>query len=135
LRFASLQTALVAGVIFSLGEIMNIFKRVLLPFTLLVSVNVTGAPIEVCTAIGCTAKIETLYLNPNGTIQMTMDSAISKAPLGCTLADGYFTLKKDNVHFSEMYSMILAAHMAQRPINLRTIAGSSNCEIWYSVLY
>lgn len=92
-------------------------------------------PFVGCAKYGCIGKIDKIYLNPNGTVQIPAMGTNSSI-LGCTLGAGnYLTLKPEHVHFKNMYSMMLTAHTSQKNIYLRIVENSQNCEIWYSIIY
>ena len=118
------------------GENMKAKAIFILFLTLITNISYAGTPpFQGCSGTGCIGKLENIYLNPNGTVQVPPMGSNS-SNLDCNLGDGlYLTLKKEHIHFKEMYSMLLAAHAAQKDIFLRTVINSNDCEIWYSVIY
>ena len=87
-----------------------------------------------CDSISCTAKITNLYPHGgNGKIYIEVDA--DKSSLNCSLDQGRFiTLKETSKRHSEIYSMLLAATIAEKEIRLRIVDGSSDCELSYTML-
>jgi hypothetical protein len=85
-----------------------------------------------CAQIQCEGKITNLYTNGfEGNVYIKMDGDMSK--LNCTHS-GYIKLKQDNLLYSEIYSTLLAATVAQSNIRLRIKEGSPDCELYYTML-
>ena len=56
--------------------------------------------------------------------------------VGCSLSEGvYFTVKRSHPHFSEMYSMLLAAHMSERDVFIRIEENTEDCDVRYMAVY
>jgi hypothetical protein len=81
----------------------------------------------------CTAQVKNLYPHENGSIYVEADADMS--PLDCTRNQGQFmVLENSNPLRSEIYSMLLAAHMANKEVTMRIANGSSNCRVVYTQL-
>jgi hypothetical protein len=86
-----------------------------------------------CQSNYCEGKIVNLYTNGfDGLVYVKIDGNMSM--LNCTLHDGYINLKQDNLLYSEIYSSLLAAAVAQANIRLRIEEGSVDCKLLYTML-
>ncbi|MET1257628.1 hypothetical protein [Aliikangiella maris] len=93
-------------------------------------------PFQGCIELGCIGKIDKIYLHPSGMVKVPPPIGADTSKLKCTLSEGVFiTLKREHVHFKEMYSILLSAHASGKEVYLRVIVDSPDCEIHYSVIY
>lgn len=97
------------------------------------------APFQGCQRLGCIGKIDRIYLHPQGDIKVPPPvgaNGSDASAVACSLSEGaYFTLKRGHPHFSEAYSMLLAAHMSQKDVYIRVLENSPDCEVWYTAIY
>ena len=103
-------------------------------FTILLALGITGitqvSATDSCTTWGCFAKVTELYTNANANIYVRTDGDESKA--NCTLYGGaYFVLKADAKNKDLVYSSLLAAHMANKKIQIRIAENTPDCQISY----
>lgn len=83
-----------------------------------------------CNQNYCDAKVQTIYPSINGKVYLRADADMT--PLDCTLAQGnYMVLEASNARHSEMFSILLAAHLANRNVIFRITNGSPICAITY----
>ena len=55
--------------------------------------------------------------------------------LNCTTVSGsYVALDHTDSNYSAVYSLLLAAQFADRPVHIRIVEGSGNCKISYALL-
>lgn len=120
----------------------NTMKKIVLLFFMLAApmAGIAGtAPFQGCQKLGCIGKIDRIYLHPEGTVKVPPpigSSGSDTSAVGCSLSEGaYFTIKRNHPHFSEMYSMLLAAHMSQRDVYIRILENSADCEVRYTAVY
>ena len=86
-----------------------------------------------CDSNLCVAKVKKLYPHENGNIYIQADGDMSS--LDCTLNQGVFmVLEKTHSLHSEIYSMLLSAHIAQKDVTMRISNGSANCKVVYTQL-
>ncbi|MBB3059893.1 hypothetical protein [Microbulbifer rhizosphaerae] len=96
-------------------------------------------PFQGCQRLACVGKIDRIYLHPEGNIKITPPigaNGSDTSVLGCSLSEGvYATIKRSHPHFTEMYSMLLAAHMSGKDVYVRILENSPDCEVWYTSIY
>ena len=81
----------------------------------------------------CSARVKTLYAHSNGKVYLEMHGDMSQ--LNCTLDQGSFIVLKDNhARHEEIYSMLLAAQLANQEVVVRILNNSSDCQLVYSIL-
>lgn len=79
----------------------------------------------------CISKVQKLYPHSNGNIYIQAQDDMSS--LDCTLNQGLFiVLENGTARESEMYSILLASHMAEKEVTMRIVNGSSNCKLQYT---
>ena len=85
-----------------------------------------------CSTYYCVGKVKTIY--PHGGFKVVyLESEGDMSQLNCNLKDNKFiTLKPTNGMFKEIYSMLLAAQMAQKNVTMRIIENSPDCELIYT---
>ncbi len=98
------------------------------------SLFATGASHAACGTTGCIdVLIDELYVNSNFLVYVATNGTETAA--NCTpLAGVYLTLDPSDSNYNAVYSLLLAAQLADRPVSIRIVDGSSNCKISYVVL-
>lgn len=82
-----------------------------------------------CTSWGCISTIKTLYINSSGVI--FVGTPLDERLANCTPESGIYFTMKPSIGSKEVYSALLTAYIAQKPVMLRVIEGSSQCELSY----
>jgi len=95
------------------------------------SMTVGGAAYANCAGVACTrVQIERLYLNADGPIHVATDG--DETALSCTaVSNVYTTLNPSDPNAAAIYSTLLAAQIAGKPVTIRIEGASPNCEIRY----
>ena len=98
------------------------------------SVFAIGTSYAACGATGCIdVLIDELYVNSNYLVYVATNGTETAA--NCTpLAGVYLTLDPSDSNYNAVYSLLLAAQLADRLVTIRIVDGSANCKISYVVL-
>ena len=93
-----------------------------------------GASHAACGTTGCTdVLIDELYVNANYVVFVATSG--TETAINCTPVSGtHLTLDPSDSNYNAVYSLLLAAQLADRPVSIRTVDGSANCKISYVVL-
>ena len=93
-----------------------------------------GIAYGACTSTGCTdVRVTRLYVNTQYVTYVLTDG--DETALNCTLVSGvYMTLDHYDANYKSVYSTLLAAQIADRPVSIRTVDNSTNCKITYVLL-
>lgn len=116
-------------------EVVLLFVLLAAPMAIIAG----DTPFQGCQKLGCIGKIERIYLHPDGAIKVPPpvgSSGSDASVIGCSLSEGtYFTIKRSHPHFTEMYSMLLAAHMSKRDVYIRIEENTAGCNVRYTAVY
>ena len=77
----------------------------------------------------CDAKIERLRVQGDG--EVLIHTSGNESILACQLFDSYIVLRKSHPGFEEVYSLLLAAQLADRQVRVRMYSGTSICRVNY----
>ena len=94
-------------------------------------------PIEAradCSQNACdSVQVDRLYVNASGVIYVGTSG--NETGLSCTpVSNVYLTLDPGASNFSTIYSTLLTAQIAEKPVIIRTVTSSTNCRIQYVVI-
>src|SRR6185437_484571 len=90
-----------------------------------------------CSGLLCTnVQVTKLYPQTQTTLVFVAIDPSLTTGLSCNLVNGYFTLPNSDPLFRETFQLLLAARIAQRPLQYLKLVGdsSNNCTIAYVVL-
>ncbi len=115
----------------------NILKiTIFLLSTLFATASIAEAPpFFGCQSKGCIGIVGSIYVRNDGVVKIKAPDGANTSSLNCTLTGGYFSLKESHSRFKEIYSMVLSAQISQKNVYLRAIENSSDCEVYYAVIY
>ena len=83
-----------------------------------------------CVMGGCTGYVEQLYIEADG--GLWLQTSGNETLAGCTADSNIFLrLPGDAPKFKEVYALLLAAQLADRPVFVRLATGSNPCRILY----
>ena len=87
-----------------------------------------------CSANACSnVYVDFLYVRANGDV--SVGTSGTETGLNCTPgSDVYLRLHKSDQSSDFVYSTLLAAQLANKKVTIRTIGGSSDCQIMYMTL-
>ena len=93
-----------------------------------------GVSHAACGTTGCTdVLVDELYVNSNYVVYVATSG--TETAINCTPVSGtHLTLDPSDSNYNAVYSLLLAAQLADRPVSIRTVDGSANCKISYVVL-
>lgn len=88
-----------------------------------------------CTSTGCTSTIKRIYLTGRSPAQVLIQPSENlNGRVDCTPVETkYLTLHASHPLFKEIYSTLLASHIANEEVWLRVASGSNDCRIVYLV--
>ena len=103
-------------------------KKILTGAILITALSVSAN--AVCASYGCTGTVTRLQVTSTGNIQVGIDG--DATAMNCTpVANAYSEIDLTAAGGNAIYSALLTAHTTNKPILVRIVEGSSNCEIAY----